>query len=90
MLGSKIEEIHKKIQPQEFENIPTEGFVLNKKVGDERWGWNPRKAWVRVYDPRDFEFEISANFDFLYFSNSSGKAGDGSSPSFDMIFVNPA
>ncbi len=51
----------KKIEAQEFENVPTEGFVLNKKVGDERWGWNPRKAWVRVYDPRDFEFEISVN-----------------------------
>lgn len=50
-----------KIGPEEFENIPTDGFVLNKKVGDGRYGWNPRKAWIRVYDPRGFEFEISVN-----------------------------
>jgi len=47
-----------KIEPQEFENIPTEGFVLNKKVGDGGYGWISRKAWTRVYDPRGFEFEI--------------------------------
>jgi hypothetical protein len=38
---------------------PTEGFVINKKVGDYNGGWNGRKAWTRIYDPRGFEFEIS-------------------------------
>jgi hypothetical protein len=35
--------------------------VLNKGVGGTResWGWNPRNEYIRVYDPRDFEFEIS-------------------------------
>lgn len=44
-----------------YENEPTEGFVLNKKAGgvEESWGWNPRKTYTRVYDPRGFEFEIS-------------------------------
>lgn len=51
----------KSIEPKTFDNIPTSGFVLNKKVGETRWGWNPRKAWVRVYDPRGFEFEISVS-----------------------------
>lgn len=55
-----------KIPVQEFENVPTAGFVLNKKVGDYRGGWNGRLAWIRVYDPRDFEFEISvANLLFI-------------------------
>jgi hypothetical protein len=49
----------KEIEPQTFENVPTSGFVLNKKVGETRCGWNPRMAWVRIYDPRGFEFEIT-------------------------------
>ena len=50
----------KKIQSAVFENEPTSGFVLNKKVGDGG-GWrHARKAWFRTYDPRGFEFEISA------------------------------
>ena len=43
----------------EFENVPTEGFVLNKKAGGDRYGWNPRQTYCRVYDPRGFEFEIT-------------------------------
>ena len=69
-----------KIDSQDFENIPTDGFVLNKKVGETRWGWNPRKAWVRVYDPRGFEFEISvANLLFILEECSSlkGKGLEG-------------
>lgn len=44
-----------------YDNEPTEGFVLNKKVGgvEECWGWDPRKTYTRVYDPRGFEFEIT-------------------------------
>lgn len=52
----------------EFENEPTEGFVLNKGVGGARasYGWNTRNEYIRVYDPRDFEFEISvANLLFI-------------------------
>lgn len=44
-----------------YDNEPTSGFVLNKKVGgvEESWGWDPRKTYTRVYDPRGFEFEIT-------------------------------
>lgn len=44
-----------------FDNIPTEGFVLNKKVGDYNYGWwgEQRRAKIRVYDPRGFEVEIT-------------------------------
>lgn len=58
----------KKIEPNEYTNEPTEGFVLNKGVGGTRhsYGWNPRNEYIRVYDPRGFEFEISvANLLFI-------------------------
>ena len=53
----------KKIDPLEFDNKPIEGFVLNKGVGGARhsYGWNARNEYIRVYDPRDFEFEISVS-----------------------------
>lgn len=56
------------INPDEFKNEPTEGFVLNKGVGGAResWGWNTRNEYIRVFDPRGFEFEISvANLLFI-------------------------
>ena len=42
-----------------YDNEPTEGFVLNKKVGGNNYSWNPRQTYTRVYDPRGFEFEIT-------------------------------
>ncbi len=57
-----------KIDAQEFENKPTSGFVLNKGVGGVRqsYGWNARNEYIRVFDPRGFEFEISvANLLFI-------------------------
>ena len=47
------------INPIEFDNVPTEGFVLNKKAGGGRYSWNPRQTYCRVYDPRGWEFEIT-------------------------------
>jgi hypothetical protein len=49
---------NKSIEPQAFDNVPTEGFVLNKKVGGYKSDWNFRQTYCRVYDPRGFEFEI--------------------------------
>lgn len=40
-----------KITPLEFDNVPTEGFVLNKKAGGYSTGWNHRQTYCRVYDP---------------------------------------
>lgn len=48
-----------RVKPLEFENVPTEGFVLNKKVGGTNYSWNNRATYSRVYDPRGFEFEIT-------------------------------
>ena len=52
----------KNIPNEIFDNEPTEGFVLNKKVGgiEESYGsWDVRKTYTRIYDPRGFEFEIT-------------------------------
>lgn len=52
----------KSIDPEEYDNEPTAGFVLNKKVGDYSGDWgNHRQAYCRIYDPRGFEFEITIN-----------------------------
>lgn len=52
-----------KIKDTEFENVPTSGFVINKGVGGvkESYYWNARNEYVRVYDPRGFEIEISVS-----------------------------
>lgn len=72
----------KNIDPNHFDNIPTEGFVLNKDVGGGRrsWSWDSREAKCRVWDPRNFEFEIT--FENLLFilkecTSSKGKGLEG-------------
>ncbi len=49
----------KEIEPSDIDNVPTSGFVLNRDGGGNGRGWDSRKAFIRVWDPRDFEFEIS-------------------------------
>lgn len=50
----------KTIDPKEFKNEPTEGFVLNRNVGGKyTYSYQTRIEKVRVYDPRGFEFEIA-------------------------------
>lgn len=73
---------NKKLGNDEFKNEPTSGFVLNKGVGGARqsWGWNTRNEYIRVYDPRNFEFEISvANLLWILQETSSikGKGLEG-------------
>jgi len=70
----------KKIEPVEFKNEPTEGFVLNKNVGGYKSDWNYRSAHIRIYDPRDFEFEISVEnllFILAEYDCSRGKGLEG-------------
>lgn len=70
----------KKIEPLEFDNVPTEGFVLNKTAGGYSTGWNHRQTYCRVYDPRGFEFEISVD-NLLYIlqecTSTKGKGLEG-------------
>lgn len=65
------------IPNEEFENVPTSGFVLNKKVGDYKSEWNHRQAYCRVYDPRDFEFEITIENLLYILENTNSIKGKG-------------
>lgn len=50
----------KGIAPVEFDNKPTDGFILNK--GIQRFNWNhfgSGRSYIRVYDSRGIEFEIT-------------------------------
>lgn len=51
-----------KIEPVDYANEPTSGFMLNK--GITRYNWSDfghnRRTMVRIYDPRGIEFEITA------------------------------
>jgi hypothetical protein len=70
----------KKIAAHEFSNEPMEGFVLNKGVGGvrESWSsWNTRNEYIRVYDPRDFEFEISVSNLLFILQECSSIKGKG-------------
>jgi len=66
-----------KIEPQEFSNEPTSGFVLNKKVGGYDTGWNHRQTYTRVYDPRGFEFEITIPNLLYILENANSIKGKG-------------
>lgn len=66
-----------KIPNEEFENVPTSGFVLNKKVGDYSSGWDHRQAYCRVYDPRNFEFEITIENLLYILENANSIKGKG-------------
>lgn len=65
------------IEPDVFDNSPTEGFVLNKKVGDYDSGWNHRHAYCRIYDPRGFEFEITFENLLYILENTNSIVGKG-------------
>lgn len=67
----------KDIPNNEYDNIPTEGFVLNKKAGDYSTGWDHRHAYCRVYDPRGFEFEITIENLLYILENANCIRGKG-------------
>ena len=67
----------KNIPVEDYDNVPTEGFVLNKKVGGYKSYWNFRNAYVRVYDPRGFEFEITVENLLFILENTSSIIGKG-------------
>jgi hypothetical protein len=50
----------KKIDAQEFDNNPQDGFCLNKDV--KRFNWDhfgSNRSYIRMYDPRGIEFEVT-------------------------------
>jgi hypothetical protein len=69
----------KKIPVEELPNEPTSGFVLNRRVGggSSSYGWNTRETKFRIYDPRDFEFEITSENLLYILENTSAIKGKG-------------
>jgi hypothetical protein len=67
----------KSIEPNDFNNEPTEGFVLNKKVGGYKSDWNHRATYTRVFDPRGFEFEITIPNLLFILENTNSIKGKG-------------
>lgn len=69
--------IDENIFPVTYDNIPTSGFVLNKKAGGDSTGWNHRQTYVRVYDPRGLEFEITIPNLLYILENTNSIKGKG-------------
>lgn len=67
------------IPNEEFDNVPISGFVLNKRAGgvEESYGWNTRKTYCRIYDPRNFEFEITIENLLYILENTNSIKGKG-------------
>ena len=68
---------NKDIEPITYDNIPSSGFVLNKKAGGYNYGWNHRQTYVRVFDPRGFEFEIDVPNLLYILENTNSIKGKG-------------
>lgn len=68
----------KSITPDDYPNEPLEGFVLNRKVGGtQNYYYDYRQTYVRVYDPRGFEFEITIPNLLYILMNCSAVKGKG-------------
>lgn len=50
-----------KIESVEFENKPNSGYLFNKGVQRGGYDWGTGRSSIRVFDPRDFEFEITVD-----------------------------
>jgi len=71
------ESSNEKIKVLEFDNEPLDGFVINKKAGGTKYGWNPRQTYCRIYDPRGFEFEITIPNLLYILENTNSIKGKG-------------
>lgn len=49
----------KNMEPVEFDNTPQTGFIFNKGIQRSSEWFGTGRSVVRLYDSRDFEFEIS-------------------------------
>lgn len=67
------------IDPVDYDNLPTEGFVLNRDGGGLRhsYSWHVRNPFARVYDPRGFEVEITIPNLFLILREGTCHPGKG-------------
>ena len=52
----------KTIEPVSFDNTPQSSFVFNRGIQRGGWDWYSKgRSVIRVYDQRDFEFEITVD-----------------------------
>lgn len=81
----------KKINPDTFDNTPIDGFVLNRQVGGVKasYNWNKRNEYVRVYDPRGFEFEISVENLLFILQECTSTKGKGIEGKFVYSWSGP-
>ena len=69
-----------KLGSNEYDNVPTEGFVLNKKAGGYSSGWNHRSTYCRVYEKRKAwdeaakDLGVDMKFDWFGFSVEDWKS----------------
>ena len=47
------------VAPLVLDNMAVSGFIINKAAGGQRYSWDQRQNYARVYDPRGFEFEVT-------------------------------
>lgn len=56
----KLDSGKPKLDPRDFDNAPTSGFVLNKGIRRYIWShFSTGRSMIRLYDPRGWEFEIT-------------------------------
>lgn len=79
----------KNMDTLECDNKPTEGFVLNKRVGGYKSGWNFRQTKCRVYDPRGFEVEISLENLLFILQECTSTKGKGLEGEFVYAWQGP-
>lgn len=65
------------IPAEEYDNVPVSGFFLDRSVGGHSWGWNPRKTYIRIWDPRGFELEIDVPNLMYILCHCDSIAGNG-------------
>jgi hypothetical protein len=51
---------NKSIPADEYENVPIDGFTINKDIKRYNGEWfSSKRTMVRIHDPRGFEFEVT-------------------------------
>lgn len=61
----------------DFSNDETDGFVINKRVGSYKTQFGMRDSYIRIFDPRGFEFEIDLpNILYIIKNNGVSKGGE--------------
>lgn len=79
----------KEMDVNDYDNVPVEGFVLNKRVGGHKSGWNFRQTKCRVFDPRGFEIEISMENLLFILQECTSTKGKGLEGEFVYAWEGP-